>query len=542
MSHPNPSTALAETVVDELVRQGVRFLVICPGSRSTALAIAAAQSSELDSVVALDERSAAFQALGSSRAGGLAAVLSTSGTATANFFPAVVEAHMSGVPLVVLTADRPAELRGVGANQTIDQVNLYGTKVRRFVHIEAPDETTDLNQHWRTEVARSVHLAVGAMPGPVHINLAFREPTVPVSNDGRVKTPEYPFPTPPVDVDLEPIDRAQQILPDIQAGKGLIVAGDGDYDRRSLANVASEKGWPILATALSSMRGGQVITSYHHLLARGIPDNLRPDVVVAVGAVGPSQRLEGLADSASQRVRIDAWGRNIDPRRTATSVVQGDVVSLLATAEDSPAGWGSEWLAADGEMRQRLSSALEDAGLTGGGAASALSGAAIGALVAASSLPIREVDAHFNSDAPVYGNRGASGIDGFVSTAIGVARHRERTVALSGDLSLLHDSNGFLTEALPDLTIVVLDNDGGGLFDSLPQARHAPDYERLFVTPQRRDLRELVSFHRLRFVEVEDLAQLRQEVASDLSTPGVTVIRVPIDRKHDLVVRQSLGM
>lgn len=543
MTHPNPSTALARVVMDELAHQGVDTVVISPGSRSGALAIAAAQHPDIETRVVIDERSAAFHALGAAKASRRpVAAVATSGSAPANFFPAVVEADMSCVPLLVISADRPAELQGIGANQTIDQRGLFGAKVRRFEGIEAPDAFVDRNEDWRRTVAGLVAISRGSTPGPVHLNVRFREPTVPVTDDGRARSEEYPFDTPRIDLDLFEDAPGDDELPTLSGERCLIVAGDGDYDRQAVAERAEELGWPILATALSGMRGGRVVSAYHHLMSGGLPAELVPDVVVAIGAIGPSQRLEALVASAAIQVRIDRWGRTIDPTRSATHVLRGSVVGLLDRATPSPdSGWHAVWDQANADCRSKLRSLLGDApAMSGAGVVSALNDVEWGSLVAASSLPIREVDAHVDRPGKVFANRGASGIDGFVSTALGIASRRPRVLAMAGDLSVLHDSNGFLHDGQIDLTIVVVDNRGGGLFDSLPQAEHAPDFERLFVTPPGRSLEDLARFHGLGFDEAADPKTLRKIAEESLGKSGVDLIRVPVDRGADLALRAQL--
>lgn len=542
MTHPNPSTALARVVVDELVVGGVRFIAVCPGSRSAALAIAASEHPQVETRVVIDERSAAFWALGVARASGRpAVVISTSGTAPANFFPAIVEADMSGVPLIVVSADRPLELRGVGANQTIDQMELFGAKVRAFGDIEAADPDVDGNVGWRDTVSDLVAAAMGRpMPGPVHLNVAFREPTVPVADDGRTKSQPYPFPTPRIVRNGEPA-KTQGMLIDVapDAGRGVVIAGDGEYDRAVVATHAGRLGWPILATALSGLRGADVVASYHFLLDRGVPDHLVPDIVVAIGAIGPDQVLERLFASARTRIRADLWGRHIDPGRNATHVLATDPVELLARIGGSTnENWVSGWLEADATTRSSVVAAMRSrSAMTGGAVAEALNQVGWGAMVVASSLPIREVDAHLTRTGPVFANRGASGIDGFVSTALGVASVIPRTLALAGDLSLLHDANGFLTDEDGDLTLVVVDNSGGGLFDSLPQARHAPDFERLFITPPHRDLVRLLEFHGVHCETVSEPAHLAPVIARAVDRPGLNAVVVPVDRDYDLRMR-----
>lgn len=545
MIHPNPSTALARVVIDEMASRGVKLVIIAPGSRSAALAIAAAGHPDIETRVVLDERSAAFHALGAARASrSPTAVLSTSGSAPTHFFPAIVEADMSGVPLLAVSADRPEESQDVGANQTIDQTNLFGTKVRDYIGIEAPDASVDRNLEWRHAVARLVSAATGRPPGPAHLNVRFREPTVPVTDDGRTQGVEYPFATPRMrDAQVPAAHDADHVeLPTLASGKGLIIAGDGEYDRQALAAHAAKLGWPVLATALSGLRGRSGVSTYHHLLAKGVPDDLRPETTVAVGSIGPSDRLENLVSMAKRRVRIDRWGRVIDPRRSATEVIAGDVNALLArvtgTADPS---WMERWSRADDDCRARMDRVIAASDVMSGAAVvSTLNEVDWGCLVVASSLPIREVDAHLTRNGQVIANRGASGIDGFVSTALGVAAECERTVALAGDISLLHDSNGFINDTEFDLTTVVIDNGGGGLFDSLPQARHAPDYERLFVTPPGRDLEILAKFHGLQYQQVTDVAALSRAIEEGLAREGIDLICVRVDRAFDVELRNQL--
>lgn len=544
MTHPNPSTALARVLVDQLAVEGVGLVVLCPGSRSGALAIAANEHPEIETRVVIDERSGAFHALGVARATGRpAAVVSTSGTAAANFFPAIVEADLSCVPLVAISADRPAEMQGVGANQTVDQIALYGSKVRSFIGLEAPDAVTDRNVEWRGALRRLVAMASGSPPGPVHLNVRFREPTVPVTDDGRSAGDEYPYETPRIgDVEISTGSENESDLPELPAGRGLVIAGDGDYDREALRRASDELGWPILATALSGLRGEGAVTTYHHLLARSIPEPLRPRVVVTVGAVGPSPRLETLVATAEWRVRVDRWGRVLDPGRNATHVLQADAIDVLSrVAGEVDPDWAPAWTGADESRRRRNDEVIDVADvITGAGVAATLNWVDWDALVVASSLPIREVDAHLRRAGEVFSNRGASGIDGFVSTALGVASVRERTLALTGDLSLLHDSNGFLHDGPIDATFLLVDNRGGGLFDSLPQARHAPDYERLFVTDPRRSYRALAEFHDIVYHEASDRESLQHLAGESLRRPGVDLIRVEVDRMRDLEMRAQL--
>lgn len=542
---PNPSTALAEVVIDELVRNGVDLFVVSPGSRSAALTIAASQHPRARTVVVIDERSAAFWALGRSKAGGGAAVIGTSGTAVANWFPAVVEADSSLTPLILLSADRPAELRGVGANQTIEQAGLFGDKTRLALDIPAP-EGDDQNGWWRELVCRAVAASRGSdgRPGPVQLNVAFREPTVPVPDDGRTRTDPYPHSTegrpdgrPWVDQPIPDTNAPMADLPPI--GRGLVIAGDGRYDRPGLLEEARRLGWPLLATASSGLRGNEVIDVYHHILAGPLSDELVPETVVAIGAVGPSERLEDLVARARHRVRVDSWGRHIDPRRNATHRLVVDPVAFLSTMEAAPEpGWAEGWRGAQERVRKAVSGAVEWG--TGAAVVGALEETGMACLVAASSLPIREVDAHLRGPVRVVANRGASGIDGIVSTALGVSTVTPGTVLLTGDLSLYHDANGFLSEDGVGLVTVVIDNGGGGLFDSLPTAAHAPSFERLFVTPPRRKAADLARLHGLEHHVAGSGEQLREIVDRGLTGGSRMLVEVPVDRVADLAARRRL--
>jgi len=551
LTQPNPSTAMARAVIDELARGEVSLVVISPGSRSAALVIAAAEHPDLETRVVLDERSAAFLGLGRAKATGApAAVISTSGTASSNFLPAVVEADLSLTPLILLTADRPAEMRGVGANQTIDQRRLFGSKVRRFAELAAPGPDTDMNHHWRSLTAEVVARSRGwaGRPGPVQLNVAFREPTVPVPDDGRTRAEPYPHSIEGREGSIPwlrlPIaDPPGLPKPDLpEASRPLLVLGEGAYDRSAMRSHVERLEWPALATALSGMRGDGVVTSYHHLLADGIPEILRPELVVAVGAIGPSPRLQSLVSSARVSIRVDRWGRRLDPDRSVTHLIHADPVALLGQfSKGGEPGWAEAWSAADATAREAMTRLLAEApSPTGAAVVEALCDVGWDTLVAASSLPIREVDAHLVAPGAVVGNRGASGIDGFVSTARGVASAGRATVALSGDLSLLHDQNGLLSDEPDDLVLVVLDNEGGGLFDSLPLPEHAPEYERLFLAPPHRDLGLLARFHDIPVTTVTDRAAIIRAVSEGIEAGGIRMVRVPIDRRADLGMRRAL--
>jgi 2-succinyl-5-enolpyruvyl-6-hydroxy-3-cyclohexene-1-carboxylate synthase len=396
-------------------------------------------------------------------------------------------------------------------------------------------------------VARA--LGQGSRPGPVHLNIAFREPTLPVEDDGRSLPEVYPF-----GIEGRPGGARWQDHPMASPGavtleaasatRGVVVAGEGEYEPEPLLSAAQRMGWPVLATALSGLRGHATVSTYHHLLVSGVPRRLLPEMVVSVGRIGPSDRLSALTGISVRQVSIDRWGAWHDPRREANVIVQADPVATLArlsSTVSADADWSAGWISADHAMRSALDDVI-DVGEqpTGASVARALSSIGWENMVAASSMPIRDVDAHTVHQGVIHANRGASGIDGLVSTGLGVAEAGLKTVVLAGDLSFLHDGNGFLADRLPDVVFMVVDNNGGGLFDLLPQATHAPGFDRLFVSPHGRNLRDLAAVHGLAPATVSSISELGPELEQRLAAGGCHALVIPVDREADLKQRQAL--
>jgi 2-succinyl-5-enolpyruvyl-6-hydroxy-3-cyclohexene-1-carboxylate synthase len=524
--------------------------VISPGSRSAALAVAFEEHPSIETRVVLDERSAAFFALGYARAHDVPAVaVSTSGTAVANYLPAVVEADLSMVPMILMTADRPPELRHVGSNQTIDQVNVFGNRTRWFCDVGLAEPGRDGNGYWRTTISQAIARARGhgSRPGPVHLNLSFREPTLPVSDDGRTVSPGYEF-----SIEGRPDGAPWQAdgvsrpgattLPDISGARGVVVAGQGDYDRSKLLEEAKRLNWPVLGTALSGLRSRDVVSSYHHLLIDGVPDPLIPEYVVTIGHIGPSNRMVALENLDCPQVHLDRWGAWRDPNRLSTHVFEAEPVGSLATLSGSgDPDWSARWADADRLVRESIDERLDMESLVSGPAiARSIGGLAVDNVVVSSSMPVRDLDGLLVGGQRVFANRGASGIDGFVSTALGAATGLNGTLALSGDLSFLHDAGGLLVDELPDLVFVVIDNDGGGLFDLLPQAAHAPGFERLFVTPHGRDLTALAEFHGITSFGSDTTSEVVDAMNDALAAGGPRLVVAKVDREAELKLRRSL--
>ena len=553
-------TAFSRAVVDEWVRGGVAHACVAPGSRSTPMAHALAVDGRIAVHVFLDERSAAFAALGIGRATGRpAVVLCTSGTAAANFHPAVAEADLGRVPLVVATADRPPELLRVGAPQTMGQDGLYGGAVREFVDLGPPVDEPDAGAVWRATAARTVTVATGPPAGPVHWNLPFREPLVP-TGDPLVDAPGRPDGAPWTRVGRTVRVADREVVARVAARvrahpRGVIVAGWGSgADPDLVARVADLAAWPVLADGVSGLRSGPFTVSTYDPLLRvpAFAASHRPEVVLRLGAPTTGRVLGEHLRGVPQIVLdpADTWA---DPPRAAVERVAGDAdgflralaVSLQGGRADR--GWLDDWLGAEVVARAAVDAHLDGCtepfeGRIARDVADAVPDG--GALVVASSMPIRDVEsfARPRSGIAVHANRGVNGIDGFVSTAIGVALGSGvPTVALLGDLCFLHDANGLLGAARRgiDCTFVVVDNDGGGIFSFLPQAEAMPEeFETLFGTPQGVDLAALAAVHGVTVIDDASVDALPDLVAG-VTGGGVRLIRIRTDRAANVALHRA---
>ena len=499
----NPSTALATVLVDELLRCGMREAVLAPGSRSTPLALALYELEAEGRVrlhVRIDERSAGFLALGLAKASGTPVpVVTTSGTAAANLHPAAIEADQSGVPLLLLTADRPPEMRSTGANQTIDQVKLFGDSVRLFAEVGAPERVVGLTAYWRALTGRAWAAALGTLtrnPGPVHLNLAFREPLVP---DGNFDWPE-PLGGREHGAPWTSAEASATMAPNVRLpARTLVIVGDTTPAMgRAALVLAEEHGWPVISEPSGNARRGPNAISTGGLLLEvgSFVDQVRPEHILVVGRPTLSRAVLALLRDARSAVSVVAGTANwADATRSATQVLPALPAADCHREPDTE--WLTLWREAENAARAALDDVVDNEKVVELGLAHSLYAVlpADSLLFLGSSMPVRDV---FAAAAPregvtVLANRGAAGIDGTVSSAIGAALAWQRdgggrAFAVMGDLTALHDANGLVRgpdEPTPDLTLVVVNNDGGAIFGLLEQGAevYADAYERVFGTP-----------------------------------------------------------
>jgi 2-succinyl-5-enolpyruvyl-6-hydroxy-3-cyclohexene-1-carboxylate synthase len=550
MSGAPPSSAdvqasFCTTLVDEWARCGIAHAVVSPGSRSTPMALALAGDRRWSTSVFHDERSASFAALGVAVSSGRPAILvCTSGTAAAHFHAAVVEADLSGVPMIVVTADRPPESRDVGAAQTIRQDGLYGSAVRWSHDPGVPDLAA--SSSWRSLARRALGASLGEPPGPVHLNLPFREPLV-----GSASV------VPPV-TDVEPFAIAsrsfaaaerEQLIRRLATSRPLLVIGRGAPD--DVVAVAVERGWPVLAES-RSRRSDAVVTHFDSLLrVPEFADVRVPDLVVRIGEPPASKTLaQWLVRHEVPQIHVSCDARVYDAdHRVATRIVTSptDVIDLFASLPKvADSSWPRSWSSAESAARVAVRDHLDAMPVSVGVAAvvdfvSALPPA--GSLVVSSSMPIRDVEwfAGVLGDRFVVANRGANGIDGVLATGIGVAIDRGGPVGVVvGDVALLHDSSslaGLAARGL-DIRILVVDNDGGGIFHHLPQATtvDADLFEKIYGTPHGTDFAALGRAHGLTTCVADDHDELRR--AASTAGPSLTIVRT--DRNGDVAGHRRL--
>ncbi|MEX2197120.1 MAG: 2-succinyl-5-enolpyruvyl-6-hydroxy-3-cyclohexene-1-carboxylic-acid synthase [Thermoleophilaceae bacterium] len=566
MSSPtNRTYAPLQVLVDELARCGMTHAVTCPGSRNAPIVLALAAQQRVRSVSVIDERSAGFVALGLAKASGRpVAVTCTSGTAAANLLPAVAEAWESRVPLVVLTADRPPELRGVGAGQAIDQIKLYGGFAKWFCEVGGHEPSRETAVHFRALGCRAYATAAGGRPGPVHLNVALREPLAPVAEEldradwegrpgGRAWTLVREGAREP---DARTLDRVASTL--AGAPRGVIVAGAGlapCAPAEAIARLAELAGWPVLAEPTSGLRcgrhdGSRVVAHYDALLRHdAFAEAQAPELVLRLGDMPTSKPLRAWLAGARQVV-VDPHADWHEPTRSARTLLVADPLrtcTALAGALEARTGtvdpdWMASWRGADAAAA--AAAAALDGESSEPGAYTALAPALRDGdtVWVASSMAIRDVETflpRLDADVVVLANRGANGIDGTVSSALGAALARGgRTFLLTGELALLHDLGGVAAAARAGvpLTIVCVNNGGGGIFDFLPVAEHAAaaSYEEHVATPSALELEQVAALAGLPHRVAGTPAEVREAAAE----PALVEVRT--DRTGNVELHREL--
>jgi 2-succinyl-5-enolpyruvyl-6-hydroxy-3-cyclohexene-1-carboxylate synthase len=552
------SYLLLRALCDELGRCGLRDACTSPGSRSTPIVLSLVREPKIRCWSHIDERCSGFFALGAAKASGRpVAVTCTSGTAAANLTPAVIEAHEARVPLIVLTADRPPELRDVGAGQAIDQIKLYGDAVKWFVEL-GTDEASPERLRWiRTLACRAYWTALEGRPGPVHINVPLREPLV------------LDEPLPPDDRDeLRPwvrpwVLRRQAKLPAPEGdhdfpARGVVVAGRWERDRvfaSAVVRFAGLLGYPLLADSLSGARQGASAVAHYDLLLRerAFLDAVRPELVLRVGDLPTSKPLRTWLASlhGCPQIAIDPEGAWQDPAGELSGILAADPATLLNSVTrrrtEDPA-WLARWRAADSAVAAAIADVLGDE------LSEPLVAARLGewlpreaTLFVASSMPVRDVEEFFpaRDDPPrVLSNRGANGIDGTVSAAFGAAAVAAGPVVLLiGDVALAHDIGGLLAARRLGLalTVVLLNNDGGGIFHFLPVARERDAFEEHVATPHGLDFAHAAALYGCRYTRPGSPAELHAAVDAGLAGQDTTIIELRTNRSENLALHRRVA-
>jgi 2-succinyl-5-enolpyruvyl-6-hydroxy-3-cyclohexene-1-carboxylate synthase len=565
LDYRNTNALWCSVLVATLVRLGLRQAVISPGSRSAPLTIALARHPGVESIPVLDERSAGFYALGLAKQHRRpVALVCTSGTAAANFLPAVVEAHESGVPLLVLTADRPPELRDCRSGQTIDQVKIYGTYVNYHHEFAVPEPTVPLLRYLRQTAAHAIERTLLPAPGPVHLNCPFRDPLPPLPDN--VTLPRPAALQGLFDGLTVTVSSGATTASPVPAGRrwqerGVIVVGPsesacGENFAENVGRISRALGWPVLADALSPVRvhaamAGPVIAHYDAVLRNErTAVSLRPAQVMCLGAWPTSKVLRAWLQAVDPEVVfVTERGANEDALHLRTSFVRSTLAEWSEgfSGRKGAASWIKDWQRADARAQRALAAGLRTA-------RTLVEPVWPGVLAThlpmrtpcfiASSMPVRDAEYFWpagNREQRMLFNRGANGIDGTLSTALGACHGGAPAVLVTGDLALLHDTNGFLSvpKFKGSLTIVLINNNGGGIFEHLPVAQFEPPFEDFFATPQNIDFRKLCATYGVAHTVVKSASHLGRLVAK-LPKSGVRVLELRTDRKRDAAFRKQL--
>lgn len=569
----NPNIAWAQLFVQALAQSGLTAVCIAPGSRSTPLTLAFEAQPEIEVYLHLDERSAGFFALGMAIASDKpVALVCTSGTAVANFLPAIIEANMSQVPLLILTADRPHELRHSGANQTIDQVKIFGDQVLWSVDLPIPqkDAPEVALRNLQALAHRAYATAVGLRQGPVHLNFPFRKPLEPEDSirysviSNRLPVTDYRLPITNGFVSLTEQQMANLVSLIQNRQRGLIVCGPrcpaGEFPQ-AVAALSRHLGFPILADPVSGVRFGEwladtAVGSGYETFFQADPGWPEPEIIIRFGAVPISKWLNDYLDNIQPAVRIHIRENGVwaDDSHRVTHFIQVNETAVCQTLRQKlPQQTNDAWLTAvtqtENKTWQMLADNLFDDYFDGAVVADVLEMIpAEATLLMGNSLPIRHLDQYGRGQSKplfTYANRGASGIDGNLSTAFGIHTVRQKPlVAVVGDITFYHDMNALLAVrqlAEQNITVVVINNDGGGIFNRLPVAKIEPPFRKLFLTPHGLNFEPVARMFGWEYELVDGREPFKQTLAASLKDNTPRVIEVVTDNQHDDGRRRELN-
>ena len=621
----NTNTVWASVLAETLQRLGLTTAVICPGSRSAPLTIAFAQNNTIETIPILDERSASFFALGIAKKSGLpTALICTSGTAAANFYPAIIEARESRIPLLIFTADRPPELRDCHAGQAIDQVKIYGNYPNWQAELAIPSASTGMLDYLRQTIVYAWERSQFPTPGPVHLNIPFRDPLIPIS-DLAVEALETQFNPEEFFAGLEPIFAGENSTPPslLRGGeestmqqwqkcdRGIIIAGvaQPQFAEKycsAIGQISQLLNWPVLAEGLSPVRNyaqlnPHLISTYDLILRnRELADKLTPEIAIQIGDLPTSKELRNWLDKTQpKRYIIDPSHHNFDPLHGKTIHLRTSVENLAtnlptiltqvpplikgglggdrspATTAISPqisplnkgestlvpplnkGGLGGVltspsneylqlWRNTEIQVRQTIDQKISTINHIIEPKVSWLLSQILPPatpIFIANSMPVRDVEFFWkpnNLEIKPFFNRGANGIDGTLSTALGVSHRNQSSIMLTGDLAFLHDTNGFLikNKFVGHLTILLINNNGGGIFEMLPVAKFDPPFEEFFATPQQMNFAHLCATYGVEHEVIEDWEQFKQKL-NLLPNSGIRVLELQTDRRSDAKWRQD---
>ncbi len=554
----NLNTLWASVLVETLVRCGLKTAIVCPGSRSAPLTIAFAQHPDIDAIPVLDERSASFFALGIAKQTHRPVVLvCTSGTAGANFYPAVIEARESRVPLLVLTADRPLELRDCNAGQAIDQQKLFGDFVNYYCELAIPELDLLRLQYLRQRIAQCYQHCLYPSLGSVHINVPLRDPLVPIEDpavmDWCDRIPADFFDH--LNVLVRPTLSQVANLP--PTNRGLIIAGVAQPENpanyaAAIAKIVNITGFPVLAEAMSPIRNyvhlydRNLVSTYDTILRNSeFAQTLKPDFILRIGEMPTSKVLrQWLEANTIETWIVDECDRSLDALHGKTRNVLTSVVAFANTLEKplktQDSAYCEAWESAETQVRGTIDRLLQSESNLFEGKVSWLLSQILPPntpMFISNSMPVRDMEYFWKPNdraCQPYINRGANGIDGSLSTALGIAHQNQSVVMLTGDLSLLHDTNGFLIRShfQGHLTIVLLNNNGGGIFGMLPIAQFNPPFEEFFSTPQNIDFEQLCKTYQVEYELINDWTELSDRLQT-LPSQGIRVLELTCDRVFD---------